>query len=115
MGVESSSYALTLAAAPEVAVALDMEYLIFRLRKEVPNAKHYLNENGKPSGKAGQWDTLGEDMKPFSLKHPEILFRIDESYVYENTVETRWFIENGKAVNIEPVLTWPEFTPDMLK
>ena len=114
MGVESSSYRLTIMAPPETAVELDTEYLLFQLRKQVPNAKSYLNEDGKPSGQAGYWDTLAEDLKPFSLKHPEILFRIDERYQYETTVETRHFVQNGKAVNIEQVLTWPEFSPEML-
>lgn len=114
MGVESSSYRLTIMAPPEVAVDLDQEYLLFQLRKKVPKARTYIGEDGKATGNAGYWDTLGEDMKPFSLLHPEILFRFDEKYDYEDTVETRWFIQNGKAVNLEPVMTWPEFKPEML-
>jgi len=114
MGVESSRYQLTIMATPDVAVALDKEYLLFQLRKQVPNAARHLGENGEPTGSAGSWDTLPEDMKPFSLKHPALLFRIDERYEYDGTYECRHFIENGKSARIEPVQTWPEFDVDML-
>lgn len=115
MGVESSSYKLTIMVSPDKAETIDREYLIFRLRKDVPHAKDYINEEGKPTNNGGYWEKLDEDFKPFSKLHPDILFRIDERYDYDGTAETRYFIQDGKSVNIEPVMTWPEFSPEMLK
>lgn len=115
MGVESSNYDLTVKMPPDDVADFDMEYFMFQLLKQVPNAKFYLNEEGKATGGAGQWDSIPEDFKEFSQKNPKVLFMIEEEYQYDGTYESRHYVQNGKHVEIEPIQTWPDFNPEDLK
>lgn len=112
MGVESSSYELTVKVPPENVADFDMDYFMFRLLKQVPNAKNYLTDEGKATGNGGQWDTIVEDFSAFSKTHPDVLLVIEEGIEYGEHYESRFYIQNGKSKTIEPVKTWPEFNPD---
>lgn len=114
MGVENSSYELTILVSPDDAIDFDTDYCIFKMRKSVPSAKIYLNEEGRSSGAAGDWCDLSSCLLDFSNTYPDVLFLIEESYIYEDQYEARHYIRNGKHCVIEPVMTWPEFEPSML-
>lgn len=112
MGVESSSYELTVKMPPDNVADFDMEYFMFQLLKQVPNAKIYLTDEGKATGNGGDWDTILEDFSAFSKKHPDVLFVIEEEIEYGEHYENHYYVQNGKSKTITPVKTWPEFSPE---
>jgi hypothetical protein len=114
MGVDRSSYRLSVEVPLAEAKALDREYLMFRLLKAVPHASRFLEADGSPTGNEGYWDNLADAFKPFSKLHPTLLFVVEEEYLYEDTVRNRHYIRDGRSTMIEPVTTWPEFSFDML-
>ena len=100
----------------------DLDFLLFKLRKAVPNARHYLDEFGKDVGNGHDWRDLEEggegSMLAFSATVPEMLIQIDEEGTYErDEFEARYYFKGGKHVKIEPevVTTWPQFDEGMLK
>ncbi|UTC28853.1 hypothetical protein MARCHEWKA_03410 [Brevundimonas phage vB_BpoS-Marchewka] len=113
MGVESASYTLKPMLSPSDLEDFDLDYFIYSLRKQVPDAKHFIDEDGKPISAGSEWE-FTEDMKAFSLKHPKVLIVIEAAVEYDMTYESRHYIKNGKAAVIEPVLTWPRFYEAML-
>lgn len=112
---EDATYTLTPMLAPDDIAAFDQDYFFYQLRREVSEAEHFLDEEGESTGAGGEWDGIVEDLKPFSLKHPKVLILVEEKVTYERTHEVRYYIQNGKSAEIEPVISWPEFSPDMLK
>ncbi|USN14019.1 hypothetical protein KABACHOK_01830 [Brevundimonas phage vB_BpoS-Kabachok] len=113
MGVESASYTLKPMVSPSDLEGFDLDYFIYSLRKQVPDAKHFIDEDGKPIGAGSEWE-FDEDMKVFSLKHPKVLIVIEATVEYDMTYESRHYFKNGKAAVIEPVLTWPAFDESLL-
>lgn len=114
MSVERASYSLTTMLAPEDIEGFDKDYFIFRLRKEVAEARHHLDEDGNSTGADVEWRDIVEDLKPFSLKHPKVLMKIVASVTDGDTYQFHTYVRDGKSATIEPVLTWPEFTTKML-
>lgn len=95
----------------------DPEFAVFKLLRDVPEAKHYFDENGKATGNGYDWRSLEEDMRRFSVTQPAILFTIVERGSYDSeSFEYRHYFKAGCYAKIEPkvVVTWPEFTEDML-
>jgi hypothetical protein len=95
----------------------DLEFLMFRFFKLVPNARAYFDENGKSTGNGYDWPNIIEDMAPLTLAYPDILVTVYEKGTYGGEeFENRYYFQNGKSAWIEPVVTktWPEFTPDLL-
>lgn len=109
-----SSYHLTIVKSNAFDPAiLDKEFLIFRLLKEVEEAKHFFGDDGKFTGNGGTWRTIEEDMRAFSAAHPEVLFLIEEKTPdYDH--EARYYFSAGRSKTVEPVKTWPVVTSDML-
>ncbi len=115
MGVEKSKYTLEVRLRPDEILDFDQEHFIFRLRKLVPEAKYYINEEGNPTHNAGYWENCVDDLKPFSLLYPRVLMVIHVEYDYDGTHHERYYIEDGKSVTHSPVLSWPEFDERQLR
>lgn len=113
MGVESASYTVKPMLSPSDLEDFDHDYFIYRLRKSVPDAKDFLDEDGQPIEAGAEWE-FEEDMKAFSRQYPEVLILIEAAVEYDMTYESRHYFKNGKATTIEPVLTWPNFDESML-
>lgn len=114
MGIETSKYALEIRVTPAEILGFDQEYFLFRLRKLVPEAKHFINEDGGPSHNGGYWENCADDLKPFSVLYPHVLMVVEVEYEYEGTHHERHYVQDGKSVTLEPVLQWPKFDPSML-
>ena len=97
----------------------DAEFLMFKLRKAVPDAKHFIDEEGESTGNGNSWRELEEDgegtMRAFSRQYPEVLFIFREDGVYEDSYEMRHYIRKGKYYLMSPevVTTWPEFNGEV--
>jgi hypothetical protein len=92
---------------------LDKEYLIFRLRKNVKEAKYHLDDSGKSTGSDGEWRSIEEDMRSFSATIPGVVFSIEERNT-EYGYEAKHYFQNGRYCCIEPETIWPTFSPEML-
>ena len=114
MSIESASYTLKPMLTPDDIGSFDLDYFIYSLRKQVPDAKHFIDEDGKPVSAGSEWE-FEEDMKVFSLKHPKVLIMIEAVVEYDMTYESRHYIKNGKSAVIEPIMIWPVFDESLLK
>jgi hypothetical protein len=96
----------------------DPEFALFRLFRDVPEAKNYFDAHGKPSGNGYDWRSLEEDMREFSKTMPEVTFLFTEYGTYDNDAfEFRHYFRAGQYARVEPVVvtTWPEFSDDLLE
>lgn len=113
MGV-NATYKVSVKLAPDDIADFDKDYFFYRLRKQVPNARNFLQEDGRPTGNDGCWDTIAEDLKAFSIHYRQVLIEVEVEEDYDGIVESRLYVQNGKSVEIEPIITWPAFSPEML-
>jgi hypothetical protein len=96
---------------------VEPEYLLYKLFRQVPGAKHYLNEYGTSTGNGYDWRTLVEDLRTFSAHHPDVLVVVAESGTYDGErFDARHYFKAGAYARIEPevVVRWPEFNEGML-
>lgn len=96
---------------------LDLEFIMFKFRKLVEEARFYFEEDGSPVNNGYEWTNMTEAVKPFTLAYPEMTVIITETGTYgSEEFDYRCYFRNGKSVIIEPVVTktWPEYSPDML-
>lgn len=113
MGVESASYTLKPMLSPSDLEGFDQDYFFYRLRKSVPDAKDFLDEDGQPIEAGYEWE-FEADMRDFSRLFPKVLIMIEATVEYDMTYESRHYFQNGKSKTIEPILTWPAFEVGML-
>lgn len=111
MGCLSSSYNLEI-THPLDDKSEDIEWVVFQFKKKSLDAKHYLTENGKPTGNDGQWSDALDDLRAISAQFPKLLFLLEELVVNETSEETRYYAKDGKGISISPVMTWPDFDHD---
>lgn len=107
---DTTKYNLTITGAE------DTEFVIFKLFKNVPEAKHYVDETGKSVGEY-DWRSLEDDMRAFSATMPGVLFTFVESGSYDSeSFEYRHYFKDGLYARVEPkvVVTWPTFAEAML-
>lgn len=88
---------------------IDLDYVLFQLRRDFEDAKYFLNEKGTSSGSEGYWDNIEQDLCDFSRKHMTLRFFVDIKIEYDDTEEERLYVQNGKSLLLKPVATWPEF------
>jgi hypothetical protein len=112
MGVDST-YKISF---PEGTSAdFDMEVFAFDVRRAgTKEGKHFIGDDGTPSGSEGYWENMIDDMKIASLKYPGLLILVDETERYEFTEFYRHYFRDGKSVTIEQIKVWPEFTEEQL-
>lgn len=53
---------------------IDLDYVLFQLRRDFEDAKYFLNEKGTSSGSEGYWDNIEQDLCDFSRKHMTLRF-----------------------------------------
>lgn len=101
----------------EVIGSQDPEYIIFKLLKDVPDAKSYFDENGKSTHNGYDWRELEDEMRQFSKSQPGVTFYIVERGSYDgNSFEYRHYFKDGRYAYIEPriKIEWPPFSEDLL-
>ncbi len=107
---DTTNYALTITGVE------DSEFLIFKLFKNVPEAKFHIDETGKSVG-GYDWRSLEKDMRAFSATMPGVLFTFVESGSYDSdSFEYRHYFKDGLYAYVQPkvVVTWPTFAEAML-
>lgn len=75
-------------------------------------AEYALEENGD-SAQSCKWYSHEQDMKSFSLKHPEVLFML-RGEGEENGDAWKEYYRNGKIQVCKAVLAFPEFNESLL-
>ena len=87
--------------------------LIQELRECCEEASYAIQPNGD-TGEECKWYRHEDDMKAFSLKHPEALFKI--SGEGEESLDL-WceYYKNGKVQVCKAIITFPQFNSDLLE
>lgn len=105
--------AFTLSILDKNEVQIDETAVIDQLRSECKPAAWALDENGSPRVDT-TWDTMDEDLKAFSLKHPTLIFEMyrmgdsDEDRVYT-------YYKNGKMQECPATITFDDYDESKLE
>lgn len=103
----------TLNILDNTEVQIDETAVIAQLRSECTRAAWALEEDGS-SRVETTWDTIDEDLKAFSLKHPTLIFEMyrmgdsDDDRVYT-------YYKNGKMQECPATITFDDYDESKLE
>lgn len=86
--------------------------LIGELREFCEDAAYALDENGAPE-ESCKWYRCKDDMKRFSLLHPEALFKLHGDGEEAGDIWEAYF-QNGKMQMCKAKITFDEFSQELL-
>lgn len=87
--------------------------LIAELVAENEDAACAIDENGETEERC-KWYSHQEDMKCFSLKHPDVLFRLDGEGEESGDIWAEYY-KGGKMQVCKAEIVIPDFNEDLLK
>jgi hypothetical protein len=87
--------------------------LIQQFREECDNAEYALQSDGY-CNESCKWYDSDDDMRAFSLKHPEALFQLDGD---GESSDDKWrqYWRNGKVQDIQAQIVYDEFDETKMK
>lgn len=100
-------------AAPARVRCQGHEEIVRQLHEESEDARSAFKENGRPIEPL-KWYDHEEDLKAFSLKHPNLLFKLSGEGEEAEDLWDKYF-QNGKMMVCKAVITKPPFDPSKLK
>ena len=96
----------------ELEVIAGDNSLIVELREECEEAEYALEENGDTYD-ACKWYSHERDMRAFSEKHPEALFRLSGEGENAGDIWVEYY-RNGKMQQCKAKIVIPDFDPELL-
>lgn len=87
--------------------------IIAALRAECSNADYALDENGEPNDST-KWYDRDKDMKAFSLKYPDVLFKLNGEGEESGDIWNTYY-KNGKSQTCQAIITFEPFDESKLK
>jgi len=97
----------------EEGKSIDLEYVMYQLRKEYEGANYALDADGETNQEC-KWYESTKDLKAFSKKYPTLLFELKGEGEESGDIWTEYFI-NGKSQRCKVIMTFEKFDENKLK
>ena len=92
---------------------VDLDYIMYQLRKENDCASYAFDENGETLQEC-KWYESTNDLKAFSKRYPTVLFELKGEGEESGDIWTEYFL-NGKSQRCKVIMTYEKFDENKMK